>query len=62
MNTETENKMIKKQQFITLPVSDKKLFNRCISSDKYLLLFEYADKVFEGWEFYENDIYENLFI
>ena len=62
MGTTVENIKIKKLRHVTKTVADKKVFSKSEKSDELLLLFQCVDDVFKGWEFFENEIYEGVFI
>ncbi|MDN3656077.1 hypothetical protein QWZ08_10600 [Ferruginibacter paludis] len=64
MNTTVENIKVKKLQRTRNASidADKNIHSKHKKSDGLLVLFQCPDKVFEGWQFFEIEIYEGLFI
>ncbi len=62
MDARIENIKIEKPRTVSKIVTRNKIVGRIIKDNELLLFFQCADEVFNGFEFFEDQLYDGVFL
>jgi len=62
MSAIVENIKTEKLRHVTKIIADNKIVSGCIKCDELLVIFQRSEEVFKGWQFFEDEMYDGIFI